>query len=130
MKVLFKLSAAVALITCVACGGSSPTPHPPGSLVVTITGLPGGANASVTVTGPNGFNQALTATQTLTNLTAGAYTVTANNVTAAPYSYSGTVTGSPATVTASASASATVTYAAITGALQVTISGLPAGTNA
>lgn len=128
MKALFKLSAGVALVACLACGGSSPAP--PGSLVVTISGLPSGANASVTVTGPGGFSQALTATQTLTGLAAGAYTVTANNVTSTPYSYGATVTGSPATVTASASASATVTYAATTGALQVTIAGLPAGTNA
>src|SRR5712692_2870460 len=129
MKAFLKLSVGVALVVCIACGGSSPTPTS-GSLVVTISGLPPGTNASVTVTGPGGFNQALTASQTLTGLTSGSYTVTANNVTQAPYSYGGTVTGSPATVSASAGASATVTYAAITGALQVTITGLPTGNNA
>src|ERR1700687_5394733 len=125
MKALLKLYAGVALVACLACGGTQ-TPQS-GSLVVTISGLPNGTNDSVTVTGPGGFSQALTATQTLPGLTAGSYTVTANNVTAAPYSYGGTVTGSAATVTASAAANATVTYAAITGAIQLTITGLPSG---
>jgi sugar lactone lactonase YvrE len=56
--------------------------------------------------------------------------VSATNVTSASYSYQGTVTGSPATVTSSATANATATYVAITGALQVTITGLPPGANA
>ncbi len=128
MKALLKLSAGVALVACIACGGSSPQS---GSLLVTISGLPASTNASVTVTGPGGFNQTVTATQTLSGLTPGSYTVTANNVTAAPYSYGGIVAGSPATVSSSAQASATVTYAAITGAIQLTITGLPTpGTNA
>ena len=85
MKSLFKLSASVALIVCVGCGGSSPTNTPPpsttGSLAVTISGLPGAANAGVTVTGPGNFNQVVTATQTLTGLAPGNYIVTASNVT-------------------------------------------------
>jgi hypothetical protein len=96
---------------------------------VTISGLPAGTNASVTVTGPDNFNQVVTATQTLTGLTPGNYTVTANNVTQTPYSYAGIITGSPATISTSANANATVTYAAITGAIQLTVTGTPTGTN-
>lgn len=132
MKSLLKLSASVALIVCVGCGGSSSQPPPSpttGSLAVTISGLPSGASAGVTVTGPGNFNQVVTATQTLTGLAPGNYTVTASNVTQMPYSYSGSVSGSPTTVVASANANATVTYAAITGAIQVTVSGIPAGTS-
>ncbi len=135
MKALFRMSACVGLIVCIACGGSStPTPPPPpppssGELALTISGLPAGTNASVTVTGPGNFNQVVSATQTLTGLAPGNYTVTANNVTRAPYSYGVTVTGSPATVSTSAGASATVSYAAATGAIQLNITGTPAGTN-
>src|SRR3977135_1119347 len=132
MKALLNMSASVALVTCIACGGSSkPTSPPPpsGSLAVTISGLPAGTNASVTVTGPGNFNQVVTATQTLTDLTPGNYTVTANNVTQTPYGYGGTVTGSPATINTSANANATVNYAAITGAIQLTVTGAPAGTH-
>src|SRR5216684_706137 len=135
MKALFRMSACIGLVVFIACGGSStPTPPPPpppssGELAVTISGLPNGTNASVTVTGPGNFNQVVNATQTLTGLTPGNYTVTANNVTQAPYSYGGTVSGSPATISTSAGANATVTYAAVTGAIQLNVSGTPAGTN-
>ncbi len=130
MKALFKLSTSVALVACISCGGSStPTRPASGSLAVTISGLPAGTNASVTVTGPNNFNQVVTATQTLTDLTPGNYTVTANNVMQMPYSYGGNVSGSPATISTSAGANATVTYAAITGAIQLTVIGTPTGTN-
>jgi sugar lactone lactonase YvrE len=98
-------------------------------LAVTISGLPAGTNAGVTVAGPSNFNQVVATTQTLTGLTPGNYTVTANNVTRAPYSYGGTVAGSPATVSTSAGANATVTYAAVTGAIQLNVTGTPAGTN-
>ena len=55
----------------------------PGDLTVTITGLPGGVDASVTVTGPSGSEQ-LTASGTLTDIDPGVYTVTAANVNDAP----------------------------------------------
>jgi formylglycine-generating enzyme required for sulfatase activity len=55
------------------------------SLTVTIQGLGTAPStvlpANVTVTGPNGFNQTLTATQTLSGLADGAYTITAATVT-------------------------------------------------
>ena len=41
-------------------------------LTVTVAGLPAGHGASVTVTGPGGFNETLTASQTFTSLVRGA----------------------------------------------------------
>lgn len=104
-----------------------------GSLGVTIAGLPGGAQASVTVSGPDGFSQALTASATLIELTPGNYTVSASDVTHEGVVYGATVTGSPATVTAGSTASASVTYSvtdASPGSLNLTVSGLPDNTDA
>lgn len=86
-----------------------------GSLTLTLT-VPNGVTPSVTVTGPGGYNQSVSATQTLTSLTPGTYTVSAatfrgtgGTVTVVD---TGVVTGSPATVTAGATALASVTYSA------------------
>lgn len=100
-----------------------------GSMQVSVGGLPSGTNASVTVSGPGGFSQAVTASATLTGLTPGAYTINANNVVLGAVTFGGTVAGSPATVSAGATASASVAYSALTGSLTVNISGLPSGVN-
>ena len=114
--------AALACLTLVAAcggGGTTPTPPPPtppptptatGILTVTISGLPSGTNASVTVTGPASYSRTLTATTTISALAAGVYTVASSNVSAtngttysaSPASQSATVAnGTTATVTAS-----------------------------
>ena len=49
-----------------------------GILSITVTGLPEATLANVLVTGPNGFSQAVTASQTLSDLAQGIYQVTAN----------------------------------------------------
>ncbi len=81
-----------------------------GNLTVTIAGLPAGTDAAVTVTGPDGYSQQLTATQTLSGLVRGSYTVTAVDVTSGSTKY----TASPATrtisVPAAGTASVTVSY--------------------
>src|SRR5437868_11221375 len=77
-----------------ACGGGSgaisgpdsshlvqPTPVTVGALSVTISGLPAAAGATVTVTGPGSLSQALAATQLLSNLAPGSYTISAVAVT-------------------------------------------------
>src|SRR5260370_39410010 len=113
MKALFRMSACIGLVVFIACGGSStPTPPPPpppssGELALTISGLPAGTNASVTVTGPGNFNQVVNATQTLTGLTPGNYTVTATHVMQAAYSYGRTVSRATATISTSAGGHAT-----------------------
>jgi Flp pilus assembly pilin Flp len=81
------------------------------SLVVNITNLdiavPGDLGPSVlpavTVNGPGGYTQALTASTTLSNLTPGTYTVTANPVVATPAAAPSTITFYPTVTPASVS---------------------------
>lgn len=106
----------------------------PGDLIVTVTGLPGGVDAAVNVTGPDGFDQDLTGSTTLGNVDPGLYVVSANDVDDGGDTYAATVSGSPATVPAGGSATVTVEYTfldpATFGTLQVNITGLPVGTDA
>jgi hypothetical protein len=50
------------------------------TLTVAVAGLPPGASAAITVTGPNAYSRQLTGTATLADLAAGVYTVTAESV--------------------------------------------------
>jgi hypothetical protein len=110
--------AAVAAVLTGACsksaGPTGPGPAQTGSLTVTIT-APAGVSPRVTVSGPGGFSQQLRATQTLSGLSAGTYTVTAASDTVTNPVVSTleepSVTGAPATVTPDATANATVSYA-------------------
>jgi sugar lactone lactonase YvrE len=103
---------AVAAGTLAAAGCSSTGPKT-GSLTVTII-APAGVTPAVTVSGPNAYSKVLAATTTLTGLAVGNYTVTAASVTTtAPIVgtvNTGTVSGSPASVTANATAAATAAY--------------------
>jgi hypothetical protein len=121
---------AMALLALLACGGG-PTALTTGNLSVTVGGLPSGTSAAVMVTGPNGYNQPVSGSQTLTQLDAGTYTIAASNVTVGATSY----TASPPsqTVSVSGSATASVTYSASNptlGSLLVNVNGLPTGTSA
>jgi hypothetical protein len=101
-----------------------------GSLAVTVAGLPVGTLASVSVSGPGGYLQAVTATRTLTGLAAGTYTVTGLAVSAGGLSYGAQPPTQQVTLLAGASLSATVTYSATTGSIGFAVSGLPSGTAA
>lgn len=99
-----------------------------GAIATTVSGLPNGVNANITITGPNSYSRTLTGTQTITGLTPGSYTVTAASVTSGGVSY----TASPATRTLTVTASlvaqaAAVSYASQAGSFSLTVSGLPAG---
>lgn len=105
----------------------------PGTLEVAVTGLASTAEADVSVTGPNGFSEQVTATTTFTGLVAGAYAVTANDVTVEGIIYNAAVTGSPANVPEGGTATVTVTYTqgeVTPGSLQVSVSGLPSEADA
>jgi hypothetical protein len=103
-------------------------------MAVSITGLPNGVNADVTVTGPGGFTRALTASAPLELLTPGAYTIVATDVTSggttyrpAPMTQAVNLVASPTPVAVN------VVYAAAaegTGSLTVTVDGLPTGVDA
>ena len=82
-----------------------------GALEVTVAGLPAQQNASVTVSGPAGYNAVLTATTTLLGLFPGTYVIAASNVAAAGVPYGPTPPSQNVEVAASlAAARATVTY--------------------
>jgi glucose/arabinose dehydrogenase len=122
--------AAAILTGCGSGGDGTSQPRGPttGSLAVTISGLPAGTSAAVTVTGPAGFSRSVTGTETLGQLTPGSYTISASSVTASDGRYAPSPATLSVTVAAgSTPASASVTYALATGSLTVTISGLPAG---
>lgn len=73
----------LALGLIAACTTPPPGPDPdpaPGALAITVGNLPAGVPAAVRVTGPSGYAQDVTGSQTLTNLAPGEYTVTANSV--------------------------------------------------
>ncbi|MGE0442837.1 MAG: hypothetical protein AB7S39_20330, partial [Gemmatimonadales bacterium] len=70
-----------------ACGGNKreglgPDPEQPGSLSLGVEGLPAGATAHVEVSGPGGYRHSVAATETLTGLVPGTYTVQATEVVA------------------------------------------------
>ncbi|MBA3346778.1 MAG: hypothetical protein H0T44_15995, partial [Gemmatimonadales bacterium] len=81
-----------------------------GSLTVTITGLPDGTAAAVTVVSPNNFSQGVTETETLSDLQPGLYEVTVDEVTSGGTTYSATPPNRTVTVAAGATATATVSY--------------------
>ena len=123
----------VAAVTLGACSGDGPSDpgQLPGSLLVTVSGLPDGAQAGVTVLGPGGFSRAVTATTTLTQLAAGQYTVTAADVSHGGSTYTGAPDSQSYTVAAGASVTTpTVNYVLATGTLSVTMAGLPQSSTA
>src|SRR5690348_7015587 len=78
-----------ALVTAGCSGDHATTPTQPGdgALAVTVSGLPSGTSASVTVTGPGGYSSTLTHSATLSNLTPGSYQLTASSVSVSDASY-------------------------------------------
>jgi hypothetical protein len=94
-------TAATAQITYGAAGAS---------LALTISGLPPGTAASVTVTGPNGYNRPVTGTTTLSALDPGVYTVAAQSVSSAGAQYDPSRGTRNVNVTSGAAASASVGY--------------------
>ncbi|HJU69820.1 MAG TPA: PQQ-dependent sugar dehydrogenase [Gemmatimonadaceae bacterium] len=98
-------------------------------LAIAVLGLPTGTAASITVTGPGSYTRQVTGSQGIDLLMPGVYTVTSSEVQAAGKTYR----PAPATQTLSLTASATPTeatvdYGAGSATLNLTISGLPAGT--
>jgi uncharacterized protein YjdB len=101
------------------------------TLQITVTGIPAGL-ASITVTGPNGYNVAVTGSTTLSvpqPATSETYTITASTVTSGSAVYVPTATQQFVVVNNSGpQATATVTYQSAQ--VSVTVAGLPTGTPA
>ena len=131
----FSYDAAVPNLTLVVAAVTSPSVASfsyeiaTGALTVSVTGLPGGATGSVRVAGPNGYQNALTASATITDLAPGNYSVSGDPVVIGPDTWSApqqltvVVSASPVPVVANA------TYVIATGRLTVTATGQPAGSN-
>lgn len=97
-----------------------------GSIAVVVGGLPGGAAGNVTVSGPGGYSQNVTATTTLTLLAPGSYSVSAANVSTSGTTYVPSPSSQAVTVVASlVAAPASVSYALATGAVTISTSGIP-----
>lgn len=79
-----------------------------GSLAVSVAGLPPDVDAAITVSGPAGYSRSVTASETLTGLAPGQYTVTALPVSHGNDQY--TPSPSSRTVSVAGAASAAVTY--------------------
>src|SRR4051812_1790211 len=111
------------LLALLGCSGGPSEPSTGGGLRASILGLPAGAAAGVTVTGPGGFSRVLTSTTTLSQLTAGTYAISATAVSTSAAQYSPSPVSQSVAVNNSQS-TATIVYAATTGSLSVNISGL------
>ncbi len=84
----------------------------------------------MTVSGPEGFSQAVSTSTVLTDVAPGAYSAVASSVTDGNNTYTATVLGSPVEVSSSSGAGIEVSYALDLGSLEVTIIGLPGGVDA
>ncbi len=98
-----------------------------GSLAVGVSGLPSGVNANVAVYGP-GYYKLVTSSQTIGDLVEGSYTITGKTAVNGSTTYGGTPYTQTVVVPASTTpVNASVAYAAMTGQIAVTVSGLPGG---
>jgi len=86
-----------------------------GSLRISVSGLPGGVDASVQVVGPNGYVRPLTESEMLTNLPEGTYTVNASPVAVGGTTYTPSVSSESVLVRPGETASVSVVYEADTG---------------
>ena len=108
------------------CGSDEATGPKTGDVILGVTGLPLGSSGDITVTGPNGFSAAVTATDTLAGLVPGSYVVEARRVTFAGDDYAAPQDRQTITVAAAkVPMNATVGYAIASGRLTISVSGLP-----
>jgi hypothetical protein len=98
-----------------------------GSIAIDVTGLPQGSAAAIAVTGPAGYYQQVTTTGTLSRLTPGSYSISTTSVSAANgHLYSGTPLSQTVNVfAAEAPRNVNARYSLSTGALEVSVTGLP-----
>jgi hypothetical protein len=114
----------------VGCDRRTPPVEPDGergALALSVSGLPAGTDAVVQVTGPSGFVRTVTGTELLVGLRPGRYQVRANNVRAGGFTFAGTPPVLDTLIQAGQSVAHDVHFDVVTGALAVTIRGLPGG---
>jgi hypothetical protein len=94
-----------------------------GQLQITVSGLPSDLHAAVSLKAADGSSQTITASTTLSDLQPGAYAINAKGV-GTIYTFMPQPLEQILAVTAGQTAKATVSYAAVTGALEFQVSGL------
>lgn len=97
------------------------------TLVVSVSGAPGGSANMIRVTGPQGYDQQLSGTTTLDGLVPGTYTVTAADIVQATAEWRASPASVQRTIAADARDSVAIDYAVSTGSLALVANGLPAG---
>lgn len=112
------------VLLAAACSDPAPTT---GALIVTVDGMPSGAEPSVVVSGPNGFGKSVHATTTLEQLEPGTYTVRALPSSHANATYAAAVSVTTHNVVPGKTENAGVQYALASGAIDLSVAGLPAG---
>jgi len=120
----------VALAGACQSGGSPTQNQLTGSLAIAVGGLPSGGAAAIAVSGANGFHRVITKSETLTGLPIGNYGIAATEVSVSGDRYAPVTASQSITLTANVVMGASVNYAASTGRIQLTISGIPSGTSA
>ncbi len=109
------LGTMLGLLASCGGGGGGNNDIPPvqqGALALTISGLPTGVAAQVSVTGPANFSQAITASQTLNGLSPGNYTVSGQRFVSGGVGYNAAPAAQTIAVTAGGTGAATVNYSA------------------
>ena len=100
-------------------------------LTVNISGTPAAATAAVRVTGPNGFNQTISATTTFTGVDPGTYVIVAPEIVSNQQRFGVLPATRQIQITAGLNPiSIQIAYAQTTGDLTFNVTGLPAGANA
>lgn len=111
------------LLVLAACGGDSTGPST-GSLTLTVSGLPAGTAASITVTGPGGYSHAVTATESISGLEEGPYTIASQPVESGASFYTPVPTSQVATIASNQTSAAAVSYSSAPTSLNLRINGL------
>jgi hypothetical protein len=124
MRAGSRLLSVASLAVLATCSEPAPTT---GAMIVEITGLPALVPATVTVTGPSGFQRLVQTTTTLEALPPGEYTVSSATITGPAALYQPQVPARAVTVVAGETQSVTFGYALASGSINLTATGLPSG---
>lgn len=106
----FFIACCLGIAACGGGGGDGGGDSATGTLTLSISGLPSGTSAAITVLGPGQFRQTVTQSTTLSNLAAGSYTVSAASVLAGSTLLKPQPPSQTVAVTAGGSALASVEY--------------------
>lgn len=107
-----------------ACADPAPTT---GALILSVDGLPAGAVANVSVTGPNGYVKAVQGTVTLEQMPPGTYTVRIAPTSYSSSTYAVAAAQSTYDIVAGKTENAAIHYQLASGAIDLAVAGLPTG---